>query len=89
MKTKERTFTHTELDTANRLFTNFTHYEELDNGELADSYFEKLDDALANGFIDSDQLLKARNIIERLGEIINEASSNIYFIARRQFNPNN
>jgi len=85
MKTKERVFTHQELDSANKLFTNFIHYEELDNGELADSYFEKLDDHLANGFIDSDQLLEARNIIERLSEIINEASSNIYFIAKRQY----
>jgi len=85
MKTKERVFTHTELGNANKLFTNFTHYEELDNGELADSYLEKLDDHLANGFIDSDQLLEARNIIERLSEIINEASSNIYFIAKRQY----
>ncbi len=82
---KVRVFTHTELDNANRLFTNFTHYETLDNGELADSYFERLDDAICNGFIDSEQLLEARNIIERLTEIINEASSNIYFIAKRQY----
>jgi hypothetical protein len=75
-----------KLDENNRLLINFAYYEEMPNGTLQDSYFEKLDDVLADGFIDGEMLGEARNLIERLSEIIKITSDRVEFRAKVEMN---
>lgn len=75
-----------KLDENNRLLINFTHYEEMPDGALEDSYFEKLDDVLADGFIESELLGEARTLIERLSEIIKLTSDRVEFRAKVEMN---